>query len=237
MSGLASPDGRGPDTAPAASTPAQATTARQVVDGPAGAVELLVDAPRGEPVGVVLVAHPQPLLGGSAEHKIPQLLARAARDLGWLAVRPNFRGVGGSAGTHDHGTGETEDLLAVVDRLRAERPWAPLALVGFSFGAFVQARVATRLAADGRPADAVVLAGMPVGTVDTGRHYAVDPLPAGTLVVHGEHDDRVRLAAVLDWAAGHGQPVTVVPATDHFFKGRLPVLRALVEGALRAAAR
>ncbi|MEI7446021.1 MAG: alpha/beta hydrolase [Burkholderiales bacterium] len=221
---------------PSSSSPSAAPQRRRV-DGPVGPIELLVDAPRGEPVGTVLVAHPQPLLGGSADHKIPQLLARAARDLGWLAVRPNFRGVGGTAGTHDHGVGETEDLLAVVDALRVERPWAPLALVGFSFGAWVQARVATRLAADGRPAAAVALAGMPVGTVDTGRHYEVDTLPPGTLVVHGEHDDRVRLAAVLDWAAASGQPVTVVPATDHFFKGRLPVLRGLVETALRAASR
>ncbi|MFM1989785.1 MAG: hypothetical protein RJA99_2742 [Pseudomonadota bacterium] len=228
-----------PASSPAATaaTAAPAATGRRVVAGAVGDIELLLDAPRGEPAGVALVAHPQPLLGGSAEHKIPQLLARAARELGWLAVRPNFRGVGGSAGTHDHGEGETEDLLAVVDALRAERPWAPLALVGFSFGAYVQARVATRLAAEGRPAAAAILAGMPVGTVDTGRHYAVDALPPGALVVHGEHDDRVRLAAVLHWAAAHGQPVTVVPATDHFFKGRLPMLRALVEGALRAAAR
>lgn len=199
-----------------------------LADGPAGAIETLVDAPAGSARGVAVVAHPQPLLGGSAAHKIPHLLARALRDAGWLAVRPNFRGVGASAGTHDEGIGETDDLLALAARLRAAHAGLPLALVGFSFGAFVQSRVARRLADGGAPARRVALAGMPAGEVGGGRRYAPDGDLPDALIVHGEHDERVPLAAVLDWARPQGQPVVVVPGTDHFFTGRLPVLRALV---------
>jgi len=199
-----------------------------LINGPAGAIEGLVDAPTVPPRGIAVVAHPQPLLGGSAMHKIPQLLARALRDIGWLAVRSNFRGVGASAGTHDHGIGETEDLLAVIESLRTAHPQLPLALVGFSFGAFVQSRVAKALADLGVPARCTVLAGLPAGEVQGQRHYAPAVGLPNVLIVHGENDERVALSALLDWARPQSQPIVVIPGADHFFTGRLPVLRTLV---------
>jgi len=208
-------------------------TTRRTVDGPVGEIELFIDAPRSGPRGIAVIAHPQPLLGGTASHKVPQLLARTCRDLGWLAVRPNFRGVGGTAGTHGDGVGETDDLVAVVDALRAELPSAPLALVGFSFGAFVQGRVAARLAGEHRPVAHVVLAGFPVGTVDGGRTYDAGALPKGSVVIHGELDEHVPLSAVLSWARAHDQPVTVIPGADHFFNGKLGMLRLVVESELQ----
>ena len=203
-------------------------TGTVLVDGPAGAMEVLVDAPRAAPLGIAVVTHPQPLLGGTAMHKVPHVLARALRDEGWLAVRPNFRGVGASQGAHDGGIGETEDVLALVDLLRESRPGLPLALVGFSFGAFVQSRVARALADRGAPARRVVLAGLPNGEVEGQRRYVPESGLADALVVHGENDERVALSAVLDWARPQSQPVVVIPGADHFFTGRLPVLRALV---------
>jgi uncharacterized protein len=190
-------------------------------------MEVLMDMPASAPNGVAVVAHPQPLQRGSAHHKIPHFLARGLVERGWLAVRPNFRGVGASEGAHDHGAGETEDVVVLVARLREAHPHLPLALLGFSFGAFVQSRVAHRLTVDGNPACAVVLAGMPAGRVEGGRHYAPEGPSPHTLVVHGERDERVPLHAVFDWARAHAQPVVVVPGADHFFTGRLPVLRSL----------
>lgn len=208
-------------------TNVQFQTGTMLVEGPAGAMEVVVDAPAGAPRGVAVVAHPQPLLGGSAMHKIPHLLARALRDLGWLVARPNFRGVGASVGAHDLGVGETDDLLALVATLRAAHAGVPLALLGFSFGAFVQSRVARRLADSGDAAHRVVLAGLPVGEVEGQRSYAPDAAQPGTLIVHGENDERVPLRALFDWARPQSQPVVVVPGADHFFTGRLPVLRSL----------
>jgi alpha/beta superfamily hydrolase len=198
------------------------------VEGPAGAIEVLIDAPAEHPRGIAVVAHPQPLLGGSAKHKVPHLLARAMRDVGWLAARPNFRGVGASQGSHDAGIGETDDVLELIARLRTVHPDLPLALVGFSFGAFVQSRVARALAERGEPAHRVVLAGLPVGEVEGQRQYA----PCGdlphALIVHGENDERVALSAVFDWARPQSQPIVVISGADHFFTGRLPMLRQLV---------
>jgi alpha/beta superfamily hydrolase len=49
-----------------------------------------------------------------------------------------------------------------------------------------------------------------------------------TLVVHGEQDDTVSLASVMDWARPQSLPVTVVPGGGHFFHGQLPLLKNLV---------
>lgn len=199
-----------------------------LVEGPVGNIELVVDTPPGPPCGVALIAHPQPLLGGSARHKVPHFLARALKDLGWVAIRPNFRGVGGSKGVHDHGSGESDDLLAVAAAIREAYPELPLALLGFSFGAYVQSRVARKLEDAGRPAARLVLAGLPVGEVEGQRHYATGAVSPDALVVHGECDERVRLDAVLAWARPQTHPVVVIPGADHFFTGCLPVLRSLV---------
>ena len=206
----------------------RADSVPRMLEGPAGRIDLLVDTPAGAPRGLALVAHPQPLLGGSARHKIPHLLARAARDLGWLSLRPNFRGVGKSDGQHDQGYAETEDLVGVIAQVRDSHPTLPLSLIGFSFGSFVMSRVAKRLADSGAAADRIALAGLPVGEVDGKRSYPTESVPPGTLVVHGEMDESVPLGSILQWARPQALPVVVVPGADHFFAGHLPVLHSLL---------
>lgn len=200
----------------------------QMIDGVAGAMEVFVDVPVGAPVGLVVVGHPQPILGGSAMHKVPHFLARALCEAGWLVVRPNFRGVGRSAGVHDEGRGETDDVRDLITVLRRAHPDLRVALVGFSFGAFVLARVARELADIGEPAWRVCLAGLPWGEVQGQRRYDTPRGIPHAVVIHGEHDERVPLSGVMDWARPDHQPVAVVPDADHFFTGKLPVLRRLV---------
>ncbi|WP_454727145.1 MULTISPECIES: alpha/beta hydrolase [Cupriavidus] len=197
-------------------------------DGAAGRVEALADTPPGALKGVAVIAHPHPLLGGSATHKIPVALARLFEARGWLAVRPNFRGVGGTPGQHDAGEGETDDTLAVVRQLMQAHPGLPLALAGFSFGAYVQARVAQQLAAGGEPAANLVLAGMPAGPVPAGRSYDTPAVPPGAFVIHGEQDANAPLQGVLAWARPQELPVVVVPGANHFFTGKLPVFQRAV---------
>jgi uncharacterized protein len=202
--------------------------ASQMIDGAVGPMEVLFDTPKGHSAGIAIVTHPQPLLGGHSLHKVPQLLARAISEAGWMVARPNFRGVGGSAGVHDGGVGETEDILALCSVMRKAYPDQQLALIGFSFGAFVNACVARALFDQGHPADRVCLVGMPSGEVEGGRTYVTPDGIPNTLIVHGEYDRQVKLQAILDWARPQSQPVTVIPGADHFFTGRLHVLRSLV---------
>ncbi|KAA0181442.1 Xaa-Pro dipeptidyl-peptidase-like domain-containing protein [Cupriavidus sp. H18C1] len=202
------------------------------VAGPAGAIDVSVDLPQAAPVrGLALVGHPHPLFGGTKDNKVAQTLARAFVQLGYATVRPNFRGVGGTAGEHDNGQGEQDDLLAVIDWMRQQRDWSadaatlPLALAGFSFGSFVVSHVARRLAEAGTPAERLAM----VGTAAS--RWQVAPVPADTIVIHGEQDETVPLASVLDWARPQELPVTVIPGADHFFHRKLHLIKQLVVNA------
>lgn len=198
------------------------------VDGPAGVLEAAIDRCPGTALGTAVIAHPHPLFGGTMTNKVVQTLARAAVLAGLDAVRFNFRGVGGSAGAWDEGRGECEDMRAVIEQLA---PSGPLVLAGFSFGAFVASH-AVAAVQDHRELRHVVL----VGTAASRFQVATiaPELHARTLVVHGEADDTVPLASVMDWARPQSLPVTVVPGGGHFFHGQLPLLRDLVWRHLRA---
>ena len=202
------------------------------VAGPAGRIETVVEHPSVFPAdgvsegvrGIALVCHPHPLFGGTLTNKVVATLARAFVELGYVAIRPNFRGVGKSEGEHDHGVGETEDMLALIGYARDRFGERPLALAGFSFGAHVQTRVAQRVTPE-----RMVLVGTATGDLGT-RKYDTPPVPPDTIVIHGEVDETVPLARVFDWARPQDLPVTVIPGADHFFHRRLNTLRSIVKG-------
>lgn len=201
-------------------------TRRLAIAGPAGPLECAVDEPAaGTPLrGVAVLSHPHPQHGGTLDNKVVQTLARAAVQCGLRAVRYNFRGVGGSGGQWDHGRGEVDDALAVI---AAHRDHAlPLVLGGFSFGGYVTTQAASRLGPAQAPAQQVLVAPAVV-------NFDCPAVPPNTLLVHGETDDVVPLAAVIDWARPQGLPVTLVPGTGHFFHGQLALLKQLVVGAWR----
>ncbi len=205
-------------------------TEKITLQGAAGRIEVQRDQPAEAPRGVAVIAHPHPLFSGTMDNKVVQTLARAFVAGGWTAVRFNFRGVGASEGVHDEGRGELEDMLDVVRQLAPE---GPLAIAGFSFGAFVASGAVSRLWA-ARDVRQIVL----VGTA--AARNVVAPLPVEAheraLVIHGEADDTVALSAVMDWARPQSLPVTVIPGGGHFFHGQLPLLKSLVARHLRAGA-
>jgi alpha/beta superfamily hydrolase len=204
-----------------------AHTERLETAGPAGRMQVLRDQPEGTPRGVAFISHPHPLFGGTMDNKVVQTLARAFVQCGWTAVRFNFRGVGSSEGTYDEGRGEAADLQHLVQQFAAE---GPIALAGFSFGAYVTAQAVQALWA-AREIRFVVL----VGTAAS--RFQVPALPPDShdraLVIHGEKDETVPLPAALDWARPQSLPVTVVPGVEHFFHGQLPLLKNLVVRHLR----
>lgn len=202
--------------------------------GPSGKIQLLIDTPLCSPMGVAMISHPQPLLGGSPRHVVPHSTARRLVDAGWIAVRPSFRGVDGSEGSYSEGIGEAEDAVATAQHLRKQHPELPLALVGFSFGAYVYARAACVLEQTS-PVDALVLMGLPVGTVPGGRDYKAMPIPASSLLLHGQDDMMAPLSQLLEWGRTNHHPVVVFPGADHFFKGCLTNVLDHVVNYLRSA--
>ena len=204
-----------------------ASTRHLRVPGPAGEIECALDAPAAAGRGVAVICHPHPQFGGTMDNKVVQTLARAFLQLGWRTVRFNFRGVGGSAGAWAEGPGEIDDALAVVADQRAAGE--PLLLAGFSFGGFVAAEVQHRLADDAKPAHLVLVG-------PSTQRQAVPAVPADSIVVHGEADDVVPLAATLDWARPQSLPVVVLPGVGHFFHGQLALLRTVVVRELQGRA-
>jgi alpha/beta superfamily hydrolase len=194
------------------------TAERLAVEGAAGAIEVVLNVPAPALRGIALVCHPHPLQGGTLDNKVVQTLARTFFALGYAAVRFNFRGVGQSAGAFDDGVGETDDALAVLADARTRLGESlPTVLAGFSFGSYVQTRVATHV-----DAERLVLVAAAV------KRFPVANVPADTIVIHGEEDDVVPLADVFAWARPQQLPIVVFPGCGHFFHGRLPQLQRIV---------
>lgn len=189
-----------------------------LIEGPAGALEALVEAP-AEPRGVAVVCHPHPLYQGTMTNKVAHTLARVFNDLGVAAVRFNFRGVGASAGTYDEARGETDDALAVADWATGRWPAVPLWFAGFSFGAYV----ALRAAAVRRPVGLVTVA-VPVQRFDVAGLAQPD---CPWVIVQGDQDELVDVEAVVEWvdSLDPGPELVVMQGVDHFFHGRLRELR------------
>ena len=195
-------------------------TVRQSIAGPAGAIECAIDAPSGAPRGPVVVCHPHPQHGGTMDNKVVQTLARAFVALGWRSVRFNFRGIGASQGAWDDGLGEVDDAVAVIGAFAAADA-SPFMLAGFSFGAYVASQAALRLPDDAKPRRLVLVG-------PSTQKQAMPPVPGDTVVIHGETDDVVPLAATLAWARPQALPVIVFPGVGHFFHGQLGLLKNVV---------
>lgn len=187
--------------------------------GPSGMLEGMLHLPDSEPVAIAVVAHPLPTMGGTMDNKIVTTLAKTFAELGFATLRFNFRGVGSSEGVFDSGNGEVEDALAVVQHAREAFGHLPLVLSGFSFGAYVQARVAQHLHPK---AHKLVLVAPAVG------RFAMPHVAHTTLLIHGEQDEIIPLAEAFDWARPQHLPIVVLPEAGHFFHGRLQQLKQIV---------
>jgi len=191
---------------------------RLLLPGRAGSLEVVLNDPGATRRALALIAHPHPLHGGTLDNKVVQTLAKHFFGQGCVAVRMNFRGVGASEGVFDQGVGETQDWLLAAHSMSERFGGLPLALAGFSFGAFVQARVAEQL----QPSRLILVA-------PAVRHFPIPRVPEYTLVVHGEEDDVVPLQDVLEWARPQSLPVVVVPGAGHFFHGKLTDLARVLQ--------
>jgi alpha/beta superfamily hydrolase len=187
------------------------------IPGPAGTLEVVVHIPDVAPRAIAVIAHPLPTVGGTMENKIVTTLAKTFAELGFAALRFNFRGVGASSGEFDSGNGEVDDALTVTRYALGKYGDLPLILSGFSFGGYVQARAAQQLP----PRQLVLIA--PAIT-----RYAMPPVPNNTLLVHGELDEVVSLTDVMQWARPQRIPIVVLPGAVHFFHGRLDQLKEIV---------
>jgi uncharacterized protein len=200
------------------------------IPGPAGPLEALLRLPP-RPLGAAVVAHPDPLRGGTMHTKVVHRAARLLADaFGLASLRFNFRGVGASAGRYGGGPGETEDLAAAAGWIRERQPSRPFVLAGFSFGSICALHAASRLAPD-----VLFLIGVPIG-----RFPALPAVPPATRVfwIQGSEDEYSPESSARSLAAARSWDLAVVPGGDHFFTGQLPAFEAAaLHGIARAMER
>ncbi len=203
-------------------------TQKMLFEGQAGPIDCIVDLPGETPRGWALVLHPHSLHGGSRDNKIVTTIARACVQQGLIALRPNFRGVGDSAGQFDAAVGETGDMLQLIDQFEAAFPQAvggKWVVAGFSFGTSVAAQLYSARAEQNLTVpDALLLFG---SAVERFRFRDVH-VPEHTMLVHGESDEVVPLSEAMDFARAHELPMVVVPDAGHFFHGKLITLKNLL---------
>lgn len=201
------------------------------LDGPAGRLEALHEGPDPdvEIVRAAVVCHPHPLYGGTLHNKVVFRMARAARNAGSAVLRFNFRGAGQSAGTHDEGHGEQDDVRAALAYMRERYPDLPLVLAGFSFGSSMSLRVACREGGVER----VVSAGTPVNRATFGFLNECDVRKHFIHSTEDEHGSRERMEEVFE-ATPEPKSLTWIEAEDHFFAGKLDEFEEAVKAAITA---
>lgn len=203
-------------------------------DGLAGIIDCAIDWPEGVPTGWALILHPNPSQGGTRDNKVVTTLSRACVQQGLVALRPNFRGIGASGGSFDHGKGELQDMAALVEQFRvrypeiAAKPWV---LGGFSFGTSIGVQLYAQWEKLEKNLPNIVIL---TGSAALRFRHSEAKAPEDALVIHGELDEVVPLSEVMEWARPIGMPVVVIPEAGHFFHGKLLVLRQLVQMRLKA---
>jgi alpha/beta superfamily hydrolase len=203
---------------------------RGTIPGPAGELEVWLEYPRREPRGILLIAHPHPLHGGTMSNKVVHAVARAALSEGWAALRFNFRGVGASQGVHDEGGGEQQDLQAAAQWVQSELPSLPLRLAGFSFGA----RIAL-LSAAAVGVEQLLLIAPPLRLYSD--LWLLDRVEIPWAVLMGDADEVIPFEQVQQWVERQQIPpqFEVFPGASHFFHGELVALREKVAHLLTKA--
>jgi uncharacterized protein len=201
---------------------------RLSIEGPAGALEAVVEDTGMMSPSYAIVCHPHPLMGGTMDNKVVTTLGRALRETGIPTLRFNFRGVGASGGIFDQGIGETADADAVAGFGARRWPGRSLVIGGFSFGGYVALRLAQR-----RTPRHLITVAPAIGLFDVSA-LTVPRCP--WLIVQGDADDVVDPGAVVDWAETLSPKprLLVLPGVGHFFHGRLRELQDAVIDAIRS---
>ena len=196
------------------------------LEGEAGRLEALLNLGAPEAQYTCVVCHPHPLYGGTMHNKVVFHAMKALNAFGFPVLRFNFRGVGTSAGEHDYGRGEVDDVRAALDYLAA-RFSVPILFAGFSFGS----AIGLRAAVPHRRVEALIAVGIPVHA--EGRDYTYEMLRQSKqpkLLLSGGRDEFASPAQLAQVFADAAEPkrLVVIPEADHFFTGHLEEMRNAV---------
>ncbi len=193
------------------------------IDGHGVRLEAILREPRGQVRGAAVLCHPHPAYGGTMDNRVIFRAATAVQAAHLAALRFNFRGAGASSGTYDEGIGEKDDVAAAINWLEKRCPGLPMALVGFSFGAWVGLQVAC---SDSR-IKALIGLGLPLNFYDF-EFLADNDRPA--LFIVGNRDEFCPMEKLdfLERLLPSTSEVRRVEGADHFFASELEQVQALI---------
>ena len=185
------------------------------IRGATGRLEVLLEEPNNTPRAAVVFAHPHPQQGGNMHTKVVYRSAKALRGIGCAVLRFNFRGVGGSDGTWDHGHGEMDDYRAGLHYVATRYPKTTIWAAGFSFGAWI----ALTVGSEHPRVDALV-------GIATPTHYDTTVMQTSKkpkFLIHGERDQLIPLKAMWQFYSQLLEPkeLVVIDAADHLFDGKV----------------
>lgn len=199
-----------------------------IFNGPEGRLEGRYFHSKTENAPIVLLLHPHPQGGGTMNNKVVYNLFNAFTQLGFSALRFNFRGVGRSQGRFDNGIGELADAAAALDWVQSHNADAAGCwIAGFSFGAWIGMQLLMR-----RPEiEGFISVAPPANLYD---FTFLAPCPTSGLIVHGDNDELVPLDSVktLGTKLSSQRDITVkhvtISGANHFFQNKLEEMTSAV---------
>ena len=177
---------------------------------------------KGAPIAIIL--HPHPQFGGTMNNQIVYNLFYTFHERGFSVLRFNFRGVGRSEGTFDHGSGELSDAASALDWMQTINPDARSCwIAGVSFGAWIGMQLLMR-----RPE---VEGFISIAAMANRYDFSfLAPCPSSGLFVHGDKD-RVapvnEVISVIDKVKvqkGVKLDHEIIEGANHFFENRVDQL-------------
>lgn len=200
-----------------------------LLPGAAGILEACVYEPLDTADQIGIICHPHPLHGGTMNNKVVTTLARTFKELNMINIRFNYRGVGKSEGSYDHGIGETQDALSIIQWAHDKWPNKKIWLAGFSFGSYVALRATTEISQSHQAHQKQNLITQLITIAPAVNHADFSGLHPNSpwLVVIAEKDTVVAADDIKAWLKTlHPTPdVLSFPEATHFFDGQLVFLR------------
>jgi alpha/beta superfamily hydrolase len=211
---------------------------KTTIQGPSGSLQAAFHLAKTESTDFLIICHPHPQLGGTMDNKVVTTLAKTYLDLGMNVIRFNYRGVGESQGEYGEVAGEAEDALAILTWVESNHAVSRVFLAGFSFGAYIAAKVASTISADAQSKVSVPHLLLIAPSVNNSPFELATPLASPCTVVMGQHDEVVPFESVKTWVEAQAQVSRIelisMPDATHFFHGQLVVLKNHVKNVLKS---
>ncbi|HPD56521.1 MAG TPA: alpha/beta hydrolase [Smithellaceae bacterium] len=173
-----------------------------------------------------IICHPHPLMGGSMHNNVVEAACQGFAEKNIATLRFNFRGVGLSSGSYDEGRGEIQDVIC-VHRYLQEEGYADIFFVGYSFGAWVGAKV---ISATNQLFYRVIFISPPINHFDFDFFELKNKV---NLIICGDADNFCDIADITETCGKIGAKLEIIKGTDHFYWGKEAEIEKIISSHIK----